>query len=76
MKTTTKFKIPFTNKVLEMDDTIAYPIIIIILPVLTCLTFIHFLGTKGALIATLLLVLHTVWKEKMISISNVDNDQQ
>jgi len=73
MKNKTNFKIPFTSKVLVVDDSLAYPIVIIILPVLTCLSFVYFLGMQGALIATLLLVCYTVWKEKMISISNDDN---
>ena len=76
MKNKTNFKIPFTNKVLVMDDAIAYPLIIIILPVLTCLAFVAVLGIKGALVAALLLVCYTVWKEKMITISNDKNNQQ
>ena len=76
MKTTTKFKIPLTKKVIEMDDAIAYPLVIIILPVLTCLAFVAVLGIKGALVAALLLVCYTVWKEKMITISNDENNQQ
>ena len=75
MKTTTKFKIPFTNKVLVMDDTLAYPLVIIALPVFTCLAFVAVFGIKGALISALILVCYTIWKEKMISI-NDDNNQK